>query len=256
MSKCRGLILGVVMLVALIGAAPALSATATDKKQNKQLKALKKSAASLQSGLDGANAALAGLQSGLAGANGELVKLGGTLASGLQQAAASLATLDSEFDGYVSSPEYGVVQLYFDPEGDGFEANDALPGQLLTSADIPDDGNQSTVTGKLFFAVPNGTSAKEIALKAAIRSGEIDGTGPRGPGRGSRPDGDDGRGHRRTRHHLCRRRQPGSTQHAAADFQDQRRVGWRPGLRDPDEGSAQRCHAEPVCTSLTVWQSS
>ena len=156
MDKRRALVVASVVIAAGIAAAPALAVSATDRKQNKQLK-------ELAEGLE------------------EVVASVTQLDSGLDDVAASVNELDTLLTGYVNSPEYGVVQLYFDPEGDGFEANDAVPGQLLTTADIPDDTNQATASGKLFLSVPDGTTAKPIALKAAIRSGENDGTGAADP---------------------------------------------------------------------------
>lgn len=156
MDKRRALVAASVIIAAGIAAAPALALNGTDRKQNKQLK-------ELAEGLE------------------EVVASVTQLDSGLDDVAASVSDLDTRLSGYVNSPEYGIVQLYFDPEGDGFEANDAVPGQLLTTADIPDDTNQATATGKLFLSVPNGTTAKPLALKAAIRSGENDGTGAADP---------------------------------------------------------------------------
>jgi hypothetical protein len=181
MVKRTGLVAALALIVVAFTAVPAVPATKTDKKQNKSIKALKKDAAELESGLDGATAGLAQL-------GGDLTALDNTLSAGLEQAMSSidqvdtaLNQLDAAFNGYVNSPEYGLVQLYFDPENNGFEADDAVSGQLLTTADIPDDTNQATTSGTLILAVPDGTTAKPIGLKAAIRSGESDGTGAANP---------------------------------------------------------------------------
>lgn len=115
-----------------------------------------------------------------------------TLGTGLTQLKAGVETLAAQtqagFDEvelqtgkFIGGAEYGFAQLYFDPEGNGFEADDAVPGQLVVSSDVPDDTNQSTVTGKLMLRVPDGTTAKPVALKAALRSGEKDGTGAANP---------------------------------------------------------------------------
>ena len=56
-----------------------------------------------------------------------------------------------------------------------------MPGAVLTTADLPDNADQATVSGTLTVLVPNGTTARQIALKAGIRSGENDGTGASDP---------------------------------------------------------------------------
>jgi hypothetical protein len=202
--------LGLAALVAVLAMAVAVSPASAaskkaEKKQNRSLRSLNqrtkktdKALKSLAGNLGTLTADVAGAKNGLAAIQAavptvvsSLTTLGDAarqLKTGLETAGAGLTALQggleglgSKFGKSVGGVEYGVVQLYFDPEGDGFEANDALPGQLLTSADVPDDANQSTVTGKLFFAIPDGTTAKQIALKAGMRSGEKDGTGAANP---------------------------------------------------------------------------
>ena len=184
MDRRHALVVASVVVAAAVAAAPAQAITSTDKKQNKQLKELAEGLedvvadiTGLDSGLDDVVADVAALDSGL----DDVVADVAGLDSGLDAAVASVSELEGLFSGYVNSPEYGVAQLYFDPEGDGFEANDALPGQILTTGDIPDDTNQATVTAKFLLTVPDGTTAKPVALKAAIRSGENDGTGAADP---------------------------------------------------------------------------
>jgi collagen triple helix repeat protein len=80
---------------------------------------------------------------------------------------------DTPVTGYPGSVEYGLVQLYL--------GSTPVPGQLLVSSDVPDDLNQSTVSGKLFFSIPDGTNQAQVILRAAIRSGEKDGTGAGNP---------------------------------------------------------------------------
>jgi hypothetical protein len=198
----RGRRLGLAALVAILAlslaATPAMAVTKREKAQNKALKTLNKRTKATNKKLkrlgadlgkltaDVANAksGLAAIQAAVPTVVSSLTTLGDAarqLKAGLETAGAGLTKLSGAFTKQVNGVEYGVVQLYFDPEGDGFEANDALPGQILTSADVPDDANQSTVTGKLFFSIPDGTTAKPVALKAGMRSGEKDGTGASNP---------------------------------------------------------------------------
>lgn len=171
-------------MTSAIAAMSAEGATKTDRKQTKSIRSLDKRSKSAARQLKAQGSDLAIAKRGLAA----LQATAGSLRAGLDSTAASvadvnsgLAGLRSTLSGYAAATEYGVVTLYFDPEGDGFEANDAVPGQLLTSADVPDDTNQSTVTGRLFMSVPNGTTSKPVALKAGMRSGEKDGTGGSNP---------------------------------------------------------------------------
>ncbi len=170
MGKCRGLFLVVVAIACAGASAPALAVTNTDKKQNKAIKELKQGAEALTAGVEAATAGLESVTTSVTQLDAEVT-----------QVDAALTALDGLFNGYVDSTEYGIVTLYFDAEGNGFEANDAVPGQMLTSADIPDSGDQSTVTGTMVVLVPDGTTAKPLALKAGIRSGESDGTCPADP---------------------------------------------------------------------------
>jgi hypothetical protein len=198
----RGRTLGLATLVAVLAlslaATPALAVSKRDKAQNKALKTLTKrtkatdkklktlgtNLGKLTSDVANAKSGLAAIQAAIPTVVSSLTTLGDAakqLKTGLETAGAGLTQLSGAFQGYVKAAEYGVVQLYFDPEGDGFEPNDALPGQLLTSADVPDDANQSTVSGKLFFSIPDQTTAKPIALKGGMRSQEKDGTGAANP---------------------------------------------------------------------------
>ena len=198
--------LGLAALVAVlalsIAAAPASAVSKPEKKQNKSLKTLNKrtkatnkslkrlstNLGKLTADLNSTKGGLATIQAAVPTVVSSLTTLGNAardLNAGLLALKSGVEGLGSKFSKSVGGVEYGVVQLYFDSEGDGFEANDALPGQLLTTADVPDDANQSTVTGKLFFSIPNGTTAKDIALKAGMRSGER--TAPQPPGRSVKP---------------------------------------------------------------------
>jgi hypothetical protein len=171
--------------LALVIAPPsAVAITKTDRKQNKSIRTLDKRTKSAAKQLTALSSDAGVIKAGLA----TLQDTAASLRSAVDSAAAvvtdvssGLASLKSTFTGYAAATEYGMVQLYFDPEGDGFEANDAVPGQLLVSADVPDDKSQSTVTGRLVVRVANGTTAKPVALKVGMRSGENDGTGASNP---------------------------------------------------------------------------
>jgi hypothetical protein len=191
MTKKFGLVAAVLMLVAGLAAPSASAVSKTDKKQNKRIKALQQADAKLAPVIDGLTSGLSAAQADIGGVKADLQALASkvtdglaqtaALSDGLAQTTAALAGLDTRFQSFVNSPEYGFVQLYFDPEGDGFEADDAVPGQLLVTPDVPDDTNQATSSGTLTLGVPDGTTAKPVALKAAIRSGETDGTGAANP---------------------------------------------------------------------------
>jgi uncharacterized protein YukE len=162
----------------LVIAPPSVAAVSkTDRKQNKSLKALSKRAKAHARQLKSLNASVAALGSTAASLRGAI----DSTTAAVTQLSSTLTTLRSTFTGYAAATEYGVVQLYFDPEGNGFEADDAVPNQLLTTADVPDDRSQATVTGRLVVSVPDGTTAKPLALKAGFRSGEKDGTGASNP---------------------------------------------------------------------------
>jgi uncharacterized protein YukE len=175
----------VALLMIVICASPAVAATTkTDRKQNKSIATLSKRSKSAARQLKSVTADAAALKAGLTALQGTAESLRAAVdaaAAAVAEATSGLAGLRSTFGGYAAATEYGVVQLYFDPEGDGFEANDAVPGQLLASADVPDDATQSTVTGRLTINVPDGTTAKPVALKMGMRSGEKDGTGVSNP---------------------------------------------------------------------------
>ena len=243
-------------LVLVIAPTPAVAVTKTDRKQNKSIRTLDKrtkaaarqlgslnsdaaglkadltalqgSTGSLRAAVDSAAAAITQLTSGLAGLEGSLNGLASFAGNGLE----------NTFTGYAAATEYGVAQLYFDPEGDGFEANDATPGQLIVSADVPDDRSQSTVTGRLFVNVPDGTTVKPVALKVGMRSGEKDGTDA------SNPVGVAGLMAMTAsmigapRDHIHRWWQPGHQRHPAADLGAERRPGRHAGLPDPGQGAS------------------
>jgi hypothetical protein len=162
----------------------AVAVTKTDRKQNKSIRTLDKRSKSAARQLGTLTSDVTGLKGGLPALQGTVASLQAGLDSttaAVAELTAGLSGVRGALNGYAAATEYGVAQLYYDPEGDGFEANDAVPGQLLVSADVPDDASQSTVAGKLILQVPDGTTAKPVALKAAMRSGENDGTGPSDP---------------------------------------------------------------------------
>jgi hypothetical protein len=135
----------------------------------------------LKAGLEAAGAGITQLKTGLETLAAKTTDGFDEVATNLTTIGTGLQDLATASNKFIAGAEYGFVQLYFDPEGDGFEANDAVPGALLVSADVPDDTNQSTVTGKLMLRVPDQTTAKPVALKSALRSGEKDGTGAANP---------------------------------------------------------------------------
>lgn len=147
----------------VICASPAAAATKIDRKQNKSIATLGKRSKSAARQLKSLTADAAALKVGLTALQGTadwLRTAVDSAAAAVAEVTSGLAGLRSTFTGYAAATEYGVVQLYFDPEGNGFEANDAVPGQLLTSADVPDDATQSTVTGPLIINVSDGTTAR------------------------------------------------------------------------------------------------
>jgi hypothetical protein len=91
------------------------------------------------------------------------------LAAGLTQAGDGLTKLGSAF----AAQEYGVVKVQL--------AGQDVPGALLTSSDIPDDGNAATVTGTVLVPLPASAANLPITLLAGVRSGEADGTGAANP---------------------------------------------------------------------------
>jgi hypothetical protein len=180
-----------------IAAAPASAITKRETKQNKALKTLNKRTKAtgkrlnaLSGDLGKLTADVATAKSGLAAIQAavptvvtSLTTLGDAakqLKAGLEQAGAGLTALkggveklSGAFTGYVRSAEYGVVQLYIGPT--------AIPGQILDSSDVPDDGNGATLTGRLLAPIPTGTTGAPVILRAALRSGEKDGTGAASP---------------------------------------------------------------------------
>jgi hypothetical protein len=174
----------VAALVLAIAPSSALAISKTDKKQNRSIRTLDKRTKAGAKQLKSLTSDAAALKAGLAALGDTAASLRAAVDSAaamVTEVSSGLAGLRSTFTGYAAATEYGAVQLYFDPEGDGFEANDALPGQLLVSADVPDEKSQSTVTGRLRVSVPDGTTAKQVALKVGMRSGEKDGTGASNP---------------------------------------------------------------------------
>jgi hypothetical protein len=91
------------------------------------------------------------------------------LAAGLTTAGEGLTKLGNAF----AAQEYGVVKVQL--------GTTDIPGALLTSSDIPDDGNAATVTGTVIVPVPNGATTVPVRLLAGVRSGEADGTGADNP---------------------------------------------------------------------------
>lgn len=91
------------------------------------------------------------------------------LAAGLTAAGDGLTKLGNAF----AAQEYGVVKV----QVDGQDA----PGAILTSSDIPDDGNAATVTGTVVVPVAQGATNVPVTLWAGVRSGEADGNGPSDP---------------------------------------------------------------------------
>jgi hypothetical protein len=181
----------VAVLAMTLAATPASAVSKPEKKQNKALKKLDKRTKATNKRLKRLGSDLGKLTADVKNAKNGLAAIQAavptvvssltTLGDAAKQLQTGLVDLGGRFSKQVNGVKYGFVQLYFDPEGDGFEANDAMPGQLLTTADVPDDTNQATVSGTLLLSVPNGTTAKPVALKAALRSGEKDGTGPSNP---------------------------------------------------------------------------
>jgi hypothetical protein len=91
------------------------------------------------------------------------------LASGLTAAGDGLTKLGNA----VAAQEYGVVKVQVDGED--------APGAILTSSDIPDDGNAATVSGTVVVPVKVGATNAPVTLWAGVRSGEADGNGPNDP---------------------------------------------------------------------------
>jgi uncharacterized phage infection (PIP) family protein YhgE len=91
------------------------------------------------------------------------------LAAGLTQAGEGLTKLGNA----LAAAEYGVVKVQL--------GTTDVSGALLTTGDIPDDGNAATVTGTVLVPVPGNTTNAPIRLLAGVRSGEADGTGPTNP---------------------------------------------------------------------------
>jgi hypothetical protein len=95
------------------------------------------------------------------------------LKAGLETAGAGLTALRDASTKFVLGAEYGVVQLYVGTTPAG--------GQILNSSDVPDDTNGSTLTGTLLATIPGNATDAPLILRAALRSGEKDGTGAANP---------------------------------------------------------------------------
>jgi hypothetical protein len=91
------------------------------------------------------------------------------LAAGLTAAGDGLTKLGAAF----AAAEYGTVKLQL--------GTTDIPGAVLNSSDIPDDGNAAIVTGTLLVPVPAGAPTLPIRALAGVRSGEADGTGASNP---------------------------------------------------------------------------
>jgi hypothetical protein len=91
------------------------------------------------------------------------------LAAGLTAAGDGLKTLGAAF----AAQEYGTVKLQL--------GTTDVPGAILNSSDIPDDGNAAIVTGSVLVPLPAGLPATAIHALAGVRSGEADGTGDANP---------------------------------------------------------------------------
>ena len=172
--------LGTATLVAVVSLAVAATpASAVSKAEKKQNSAIKKQGAAVKK-LTKRNKSVSRQLGLVAGNLSALTTDVKAIQAGIPQVVSSLSTLgaglttlSNSFKGYVGAAEYGLVQLYV--------GTTEVPGQLLISSDIPDDANQATVAGKLFAGVPAGTTNVPLILKAAVRSGEKDGTGASNP---------------------------------------------------------------------------
>jgi hypothetical protein len=182
--QARRLLLSVLAITLVCGlvAVPAGAATPVDKKQNKALKALnkrtKKAGKKINKvavRLGKVSGDLGNIQAAVPTVLASLTQLADAakqLKAGLETVGAGLTKLGDSFTKYVTGAEYGVVGVYVDGA--------LAPGAILTSSDIPDDSNGATVTGTVLAAVPNGAVDAEVTLRAAIRSGERDGTAQTG----------------------------------------------------------------------------
>jgi hypothetical protein len=179
--------------LALFAVPGAEAASKTDKTQNAAIKKAQKSASSagktakkaskdakkaLKDAATGIGNAKTADGKAVAAQNGLNVLLGqvpavldglSKLASGLSAAGAGLTKLGNA----VAAQEYGVVKV----QVDGQDA----PGAILTSSDIPDDGNAATLTGTVIVPVAQGATNVPVTLWAGVRSGEADGNGPSDP---------------------------------------------------------------------------
>jgi hypothetical protein len=175
--------------IALVAAPTAGAANKTSKSEKAQNTAIKKAQKTATSagksakkagkdatkGIADAKAAAGKADAAQGGVNGILGQVPAVLdgltklAAGLTQAGEGLTKLGNAF----AAAEYGVVKVQL--------GTTDVPGALLTSSDIPDDGNAATVTGTVLVPVPGSASNVPIRLLAGVRSGEADGTGADNP---------------------------------------------------------------------------
>ncbi len=183
--QARRLLLSVLAVTLVCGlvAGPAGAATKADKKQNKALKSLNKRTKSAKKKLNKVATDLGkvsgdvgSIQAAVPTVISSLTQLADAakkLQAGLESAGAGLTKLGDSFTKYASGAEYGVVQVYV--------GDDPAPGAILVSPDIPDDSNMAVVSGTVPVAVPAGATNAPVSVRAAIRSGEKDGTGAENP---------------------------------------------------------------------------
>jgi hypothetical protein len=176
-----------------VPAADAAKVNKTDKAQNKAIKKAQKTATSAgksaksagktakkaakdaTKGIADAKAATGKADAAQGGVNGILGQVPAVL-DGLSKLAAGLTTAGeglTKLGNAVAAAEYGVVKVQLG-------TTDAA-GALLTTGDIPDDGNSAVVSGTVVVPVPGNTTNAPIRLLAGVRSGEADGTGPTNP---------------------------------------------------------------------------
>ena len=189
----KALVTGAVTGMLAIGlvASPAQAVSKAEKKQNSSIKKTSKSVTALKKTTKKTTKDLKTLATAFGITQKESKTSATTLASltaalptvvssltqlrdGLVSAGNGLTALQGALTTNIASQEYGVVQA--------FVGGTAIPGQILTSSDIPDDANSAVLTGRFIIPVPNGTpAATPVTLRAAVRSGEKDGTSAADP---------------------------------------------------------------------------
>lgn len=149
-------------------------ASRTAKTAGKNAKSAAKSAAK---GIADAKAATSKAETAQGGVNGILGQVPAVLDSLSKLAAGLTAAGDglTKLGNAVAAQEYGVVQVQI--------AGLDVPGAILVSPDIPDDGNSAIVSGTVLAAAPGGlgNAPLPVTLLAGVRSGESDGTGATDP---------------------------------------------------------------------------